>query len=290
MICFATQNMKEELALLWKQIFNDSDEYIRLIFEHKFVPEHTLVDIEEGKIVAALHMQRYQFMFWGKMLPCYYLVGLGTLPKWRKQGRMEQLIKRCHEEMHNRNIPLSFLVPAEESLKTYYNRLGYTVISSKGRTPLPPIVPIDGENYSLNKAFEWFDKTFNKQDFSIQKNLTDFYSIYQDACIENFPPKYNLEAMAHIVNPLQLLQHFAQAHKEVSCMIELLHDAKTDKCSFLLHHGEIKVNSSGNHFVPCDKISIETLTSLLLSEEQKTGSYLSPLFPSHNVHINHMLE
>lgn len=293
MIQLATWEMKQELASIWKQVFCDNDQYIDLIFSGKFSPEHTLVGISEGKIVATLHMQPYTFSFWNTPIPCYYLAGLATLPPFRNQGWMGRLITYCHQVMNYRNIPLSLLVPAEESLRGYYQRYNYTPISTSGKTISPSLKEILQMYDSWEDAFFFFDNTFNNKDFSIRKSYADFLMLIKDAEIDNFPPKTELSAMAYITQPAPLLRIFALHHPHKECYITL--QEQTEKQFLSLRNGYVTQEFTPPHItnsnIPHDIIDSRTLTQLLLGYSTQSASpALASVFPSFDVHISYMLE
>ena len=126
MIEFGTNKTKPVVRQMWQTVFDDSDEYLDIYFTQKYKNENTLIYFEEGEAVASLQMWEYKFSFYDKIIPVYYLAGLATYEQHRRKGYMAALIEKAHEVMRERNIALSFLVPALEWLFTFYEKYGYT--------------------------------------------------------------------------------------------------------------------------------------------------------------------
>jgi len=199
MITFAQQNDVPALKMLWKDIFHDSDFFVRLFFEEKFSPHNTLIYRHNGRIVAALYMSEYIFRFFDVPLPCYYLSGLGTVPELRRCGIMTALIRHSGEVMRERGVPLSILIPATEKMYQFYEKFDYQQVFDYGTAPI-----------ALEKMlrFEDFDSFFSKKDFCIQKTRKDFRSIIADWEYDHRPPKTAVAGMAWTAQPEMLFSLF----------------------------------------------------------------------------------
>ncbi|NDV70086.1 GNAT family N-acetyltransferase [Dysgonomonas sp. 25] len=211
MIRFADEHTIADVRHLWKTCFGDTDEFLDIVFGEQYKYEHTLLYFDGGEPVAALHMFPYTLSFHGADVPFYYLGGLGTMPEYRGRGYMGQLIHRSFEVMRERAIPLSILVPAEESLMAYYNRFGFEQVFEKSDTPLPSIKELIDRNETSEKAYQEFDKVFNWQDVTVQKTFDNFLAIVRDAETDGFPDKFNLNGMAKIIDAPYLKDLYRQS-------------------------------------------------------------------------------
>lgn len=200
MIRFADIHTLPAVRQIWKTCFGDTEEFIDLIFGKQYKPENTLLFFDNGIPVASLHMFPYSISFYGENVPFYYLAGLATLPDYRNKGYMGQLMERSFEVMKERHIPLSILVPAEDSLIGYYNRFHFEQVFEKSENPLPSIKEIVDKNESFEQAYQEFDRLFNQKNLTVQKTLADFKDIITDAEMDGFPDKYNLTGMAKIID------------------------------------------------------------------------------------------
>ena len=55
--------LKRQMMKLWKETFHDSDDYVNLVFDSYFAPEHVVYEESEGKVIAALLAVPYEFKF-----------------------------------------------------------------------------------------------------------------------------------------------------------------------------------------------------------------------------------
>lgn len=280
MIKLASYEDKPLVYEMWKAVFEDTDEYMDLFFTDKYKPENTLIYFENGVAAASLQMQLYYITFYGQKIPFYYLVGLCTLPQYRRRGYMEQLIDRSHQIMAERGIPLSILVPAEDWLFGFYNRYGYEQVFEKDEENIP-IKTIFDQYPDIHDAYKAFDK-FQKTDFTVQKSFEDFCTIAKDYCFDSCPPKYNLSAMARVINTEYLLSVYASANTTCKFSIEVndsIYCIADGKCC--------RVEDVETDL----RVDFRMLVRLLFGyKTNELSEELSLIFPLHHPKINLMLE
>lgn len=119
------EDLKKALMRLWKDTFNDSDEYVRLIFSSSFSPSLAEVEVVDDEVVAGLVGVPYQFGNAEKSLRGLYLCGLSTSPKFRSRGIMSALLERINTRAAELGFAFSFLIPADSGLRKYYHDRGY---------------------------------------------------------------------------------------------------------------------------------------------------------------------
>lgn len=117
---------KKQLAALWKEIFHDSDDFIKLFFDHIYAPDDTLVVKKENNIIAALYMVTYDVLIDGKPFKSKYICGVGTHPAERGKGLMNALMTEAIQAIRRNGIPLALLIPAEPWLFDVYKKNGFT--------------------------------------------------------------------------------------------------------------------------------------------------------------------
>lgn len=125
--------MKEETRELWKLCFGDSDDFLDLYFSRKYSDDINSCIVCDGKIVSALQRIPYDMNFKGDVIKASYISGACTHPDFRSQGLMRKLLAQAHRRMYTDGIGLAMLIPAEESLKDYYARSGYSVCFARGK-------------------------------------------------------------------------------------------------------------------------------------------------------------
>lgn len=280
MITFASKATTSDIRQMWKTVFGDTDEYIDLYFTRKYKPENTLVYLEENKPVASLQMLPYTITFYGKRLNFYYLMGLCTLPEYRRRGYMEQLILHSHEIMQQRQIPLSVLVPAEDWLFGFYEKYGYEKVFEKDNRPIP-LAAILEQHPDIEEAYAAFGK-LQQQDFYVQKNFEDFETIVDEYRIDSHTPRTNLSAMAHIIDTKVLLSIYAQTNRSKKFTIQI------DKEKYQIENGKCTtIKDESCDLMVDSRLLCRLLFGFRIDElEDKYQKY----FSRHHPTINLMLE
>ncbi|MDR1653021.1 MAG: GNAT family N-acetyltransferase [Prevotellaceae bacterium] len=209
MLDFATKQDISQLKAIWKIVFKDTDFFVDLYFSHYFVPHNTLVFRVQGKIVAMLFMNPYDFRFCGDSMQCYYLSGLATLPMHRRQGIMCRMLTFSYRVMRARNIPLAILIPASKKMYPYYQKFNYEQVFEKHDEIIPLGNIVDG-NPTLVSAYAEFNSIYREKDFCIQKEYADFQAIVSDWEYDRRPPKTDIAGMAQLIAPHFLFNLFKQ--------------------------------------------------------------------------------
>jgi len=268
---------------MWKKCFNDSDDFLDLHFSRKYKHENTLIYFEGDQAAASLQMFSYNIRFWGEIVPFYYLAGLCTLPEYRKKGYMAQLIHESHSVMLRRKIPLSILVPAENWLYGFYEKFGYEQVF-EGNENIVPLKEILDMFPSISKAYSYFDSSIQNKDFYVQKSLDEFTIIVDESKMDGFPVKYNLSAMARVIDSNFLFNIYNKKAlsflKQPISSIEITDEHKV--FTYLPERNEKSIDL---------KTDLRMLARLLFGYKTSILSEpLNILFPEHHPTINLMLE
>lgn len=120
-----TDRIKKEMMKLWKETFHDTDEYVNLIFEKNFDQNWIAYHIDNDKIVSALLGIPYEFKYGKNTIKAIYLCGLATKGEFRNKGLMKALMNQINAKAATEGFAFSFLIPASESLRIYYQNKGY---------------------------------------------------------------------------------------------------------------------------------------------------------------------
>lgn len=271
-IRLAREEDTAELRDMWKICFCDSDAFIELHFTRKYKPENTLILLCGDRIAACLHMLPCFIILYGRKFLFYYLAGLCTRPEFRARGFMGRLVEEAHKEMQKRGIPLSILIPAEKTLYTYYERLGYQQISEESEE-IFPLAELLKKHPDFEDAYRIFNKDFQQNDFSIRKSLEDFHTVVEDFKQDPYPRKKNLASMARIIDP-EFLFSLYRRHSKQEIKLSLTSQGKKWK----LQNGVLEVD-------------LPTLCRLLLGfKTNEMGREIRTLFPERKLIMNLMLE
>lgn len=117
--------LKKKLMKLWKDTFHDSDAYISLIFDEYFDPEYIEYQEEKNQIISGLIGIPYEFGCGSNRIKGMYLCGLATKEEFRHKGIMSDMISRINKKAAEQGFTISFLIPASDMLRIYYQGKGY---------------------------------------------------------------------------------------------------------------------------------------------------------------------
>lgn len=145
-----------QLKMLWQQAFGDTDEEIDAFFKVGFSEKRCLCVTLGGQVAAALYW--FDCTLWNKNIA--YLYAIATEESFRGQGIASKLIAHTHKHLENSGYAGAVLVPCEDSLFGFYERLGYTAFSGireftcqKAGNPAP-LSKIDKHSYAaLRKSY-----------------------------------------------------------------------------------------------------------------------------------------
>lgn len=117
---------KEMLKEIWKESFNDSEEYIDWYFKNIYSEKNLVTMEENGKIIGGVHKFEYKFHIGKRENFGKYLVGMGVFPEHRGTGIMENLLKRVFEKCKKNGEEIITLTPVNERI---YFKYGFEYIS-----------------------------------------------------------------------------------------------------------------------------------------------------------------
>lgn len=185
--------IKEQVKVLWKQCFQDSDEFIDFYFQKRYTDDLNSCVEADGRVIAALQRIPYSLMYEGMEMPVAYISGACTDPAYRNKGVMRRLLAEAHRRMYREGIMFSTLIPAEEWLKGYYARSGYANCFAQAKKLLTASsLPVDNFSKLLriveiapgsalcSDAFLFFNHFQSSQEAYIQHDWEDFHIILTD--------------------------------------------------------------------------------------------------------------
>ncbi len=108
--------VKKDIYELWQESFWDTDIYTDFYFEWKITDNQVLLLYKDMQLVAMLHLNPYRLMVKEKELSANYIVGVATKESERRKGLMKRLIEASMEEMYNKKMPFTYLMPVKESI------------------------------------------------------------------------------------------------------------------------------------------------------------------------------
>lgn len=295
MIRFADDSTSGQVRDMWKTCFGDPDNYMDVYFSYKYRNENTLLYIEDSKPVASLQMLFYTFTFHGVEIPIIYLSGLCTLPEYRSRGYMKQLIIRSYQVANDRGVPLMVLVPQDEGVMDYYSKFGFVKTFDAGTEELPSLSKIiKAAKGDIHKAYDAFDAYYRSSDMTVQKTLTDFEAIIEEAKLFNYPPKRNLTGMARLIDVKQLISIFSDRYSKLSFVISVEDELINDNSSvFYITKGKVGSQEISKTIEAESNIEVNIgeLAQLLLGyHTSEKAEPFKTLFPEKEPAMHFMLE
>lgn len=116
-----------QIKELWSQCFG-ADEFAEWFFARLYGEEFLRVCEENETIVSMAFCFPKTLMIGEKEYRAWYLYGIGTKPDCREKGYAKRLISACVSEAKEEGMDLCFLIPAEQSLFSYYRTCGFDLV------------------------------------------------------------------------------------------------------------------------------------------------------------------
>lgn len=116
---------REQIAQLWITCFSERRAAVDYFLDNVFAGEDCLVHIEDGDVVAMVHMLPAHLAAPDGRLQAHYIYAAATHPDFRSRGLMGKLLAEAFSYGEKRGDVCSFLLPSEPSLYDYYGRHGY---------------------------------------------------------------------------------------------------------------------------------------------------------------------
>lgn len=130
------ENEEGQLRALFTEAFLD-EKFTDLFFSRGYSPERCFVAAEED-ILAAMHW--FDCCSGGKKAA--YVYGIAAFEAHRGRGVGSRLIRAGLEFLKTQGCEAVLLVPAEESLFGYYERFGFSAVSSIREEPVSAGTPL----------------------------------------------------------------------------------------------------------------------------------------------------
>ena len=114
------EEIKRQTRQLWKNCFQDSEEFMDIYFDEKYSDESNITLYPDGEVVGAVQTLPYRMTLYGAVAHSGYLSGLSVAPAYRKKGMAQALLHEAHRRLYNQGAILSFLIPNSDELRHFY--------------------------------------------------------------------------------------------------------------------------------------------------------------------------
>lgn len=134
MVTNATPEMLPRMNELWNEIFGDSLEYSSFFFENNLKGKdrfyNQLVYLVEGQPVSMLTVLEAELKISDERKKFWYIYAVLTDPNYRKRGYAGKVLDYVTELAKSQHIIVG-LVPANDSLYSYYEKFGFKTLFNK---------------------------------------------------------------------------------------------------------------------------------------------------------------
>lgn len=152
---------------LWEEVFReDSKEFLDYYYFIKTKENEIYVIEEENEIRAMLQLNPYRVRVGERIFDSRYIIAVATSKPYRSRGFMGNLLRRSMQDMYERKLPFTFLMPAAEAIYTPYDfRFVYdqrqgTMYTQKTIQNLPER---DASMRDAEQLAEFFEKSFSSE-------------------------------------------------------------------------------------------------------------------------------
>lgn len=167
MITKATKENTAEIKNLWKICFPQEDEgYIDYYFKNLFVPENCFIYVEDGKVVSTMIKAPHAIMFNDKVLRTSMILGVATLPEYRKRGYMKRLMEIVLDACEHTEL-ITLIQAYDQNLYTpygfrnIYNRASYELTRTQVKRTTNFGCSYEPTAIDLLKVYSAFIRRFN---------------------------------------------------------------------------------------------------------------------------------
>ncbi len=183
---------KKDIVLsLWRECFNDSDQFIDMFFSQVYRDDDALLLEKNGRAVSSMLLQRYSMNFHGVTLPVSYICGAATAAYARAHGYMAELLDVGLNESYRRGDVFSSLIPASGWLFKYYEKAGFSPVFYNCVVHFTSAHPFhhvgDYRPYTdigSDEAYGFFDMMMRMRPCCIQHTREQYHQIIMDNSLD----------------------------------------------------------------------------------------------------------
>ncbi len=175
---------RDRVIDLWQTCFNEDPEFLQLYFRRVYNPRNLFAHTQQGNVIAMLHALPYTMQALGANWQCSYIAGVATHPDFRRKGLMQQLLTHALSQLHQQEIPLTALIPATPALQQYYQRCGYTTLSTTQPVAITPPESMPKGYYPLPLSLNRQYYLYHTLNSCRQATILHSHAQYQTICAD----------------------------------------------------------------------------------------------------------
>lgn len=184
-------NRREETRLLYDLCFKDSPAFTELYFRERYSDERNIAMYADEQLVSCLQLIPYSMTYCGTgCVAMNYISAACTHPDYRGRGWMNQVLLKSLRVSYQTNVPFVTLIPASESLFTYYGKYGFAkafdyseyCCSSESFHPDHVVTVSFCTSFPVD-AWSYFENEMRLRNNSVQHDRKDIQVVLEDLSI-----------------------------------------------------------------------------------------------------------
>ncbi len=168
-----------QIKELWCECFGD-DAFAEWFFARLYEQEFLRVCEVNGDICSMAFCFPKTLVVGEEEYRAWYLYGIGTKKSARGNGYAKRLISACTEEAKRCGMDFCFLIPAEQSLFSFYRTCGFDLVWTRAKKtsvtePVANVVlvPAGDDFFKINEIYEQVWHGFFKRDETEWRSLAE---------------------------------------------------------------------------------------------------------------------
>lgn len=248
---------KNQLKELWKNSFQDSEQFIDWYFQNRFIPSYSVCMEKEGEIISAMHSSPVHTILRGKLFPSAIVAGCATKKGYEKNGYMKKTFSYFMNYMREIGIIVTPHTPAR--LQTFFTIGHYPVANavffdcekvneySKELIESNQMIEIKN-NELLDKLLLCYQKSAFRYSGMISRSLADFHLKASDYRADNG------KCIAHSINGEVKGYCFYFDTPEFVHMEELIVQNQQEENLFIEYGKKLAFGKKLHIKLPCDSV------------------------------------
>ena len=163
----ADSNLTNNIKEVWLACFpNENKRFIDYFFNSVFIPENTIVHIEDSKAVSCVSRVFSEVMINGRVLKTSTIIGAATLPRYQGRGYIKNIISTMCSHMDHSEL-ISFATTKNPDLlenfgfRTIYRRNKYEITRDHVQRITNDGCVFDPSSSDMLSLYSTFMKRFN---------------------------------------------------------------------------------------------------------------------------------
>lgn len=255
------ERILRETRELWQTVFPDPEVFVNLYFSRVYKPGHNVCCQINRHVAGALQTLPYTMLYHGQEVPTAYISGVSVHPDFRRQDIGTNLMRQAHFRLYHSRCVFATLIPAEEWLRGWYAKCGY----SENITCTPPPADV------TVTTFEEFDRLQRSRDCILLHDADGYDIIREDIRLAGDaykPQTENIRAMIRVVNARKALQMYAARHPSECLSLRISGDEHIpmNNAYFIVDKGTVRQTDEPD--AAARRLSISGLAEFIFGNEQ----------------------